>query len=74
MQLFLMIYGGLALIFFIFFEVYSIVQCRDANRMFRIPIYQCNHLRTIAGAILFPIVILIIAIGVITEIILNRRQ
>lgn len=74
MYLFLAIYGVLALTFFIFLEVFSIVQCNEDNKMLKIPVYRTNHLRTLVCAIFFPIVILIVVISVITELILERRK
>lgn len=74
MYLFLAIYGVLALAFFIFLEVFSILQCNEENKIFKIPVYRPNHVRTLICAIFFPIVILIVIIGVITELILERSK
>ena len=74
MYLFLAIYGVLALTFFIFLEVFSIIQCKEDNNMFKIPVYRPNHLRTLVCALFFPIVILIVLISVITELILERSK
>lgn len=74
MYLFLAIYGVLALTFFIFLEVFSIIQCKEDNKMFKIPVYRPNHFRTLVCALFFPIVILIVLISVITELILERSK
>lgn len=72
MYLFFIIYGVSALVFFIFFEVVAVISRREENAKFIKPIYQINHFKTTCCAVFFPIVTLIILIGVITECILDR--
>lgn len=72
--MFWIIYAIIAVIIFIALEVFSVVQCKFDNEMFKIPVYPPNHFRLIMCAVFFPILILIVVIGVITELILERLK
>lgn len=72
--MFWIVYAVIALIIFIALEVFSVVQCKFDNAMFKIPVYSPNHFRLIVSSVFFPIFILIIAISVVTELIIERKK
>lgn len=72
--MFWIIYAIIALTIFIALEVFSVIECKNDNQIFKIPVYSPNHFRLIICSVFFPILILIIAITVITEMILERKK
>lgn len=72
MSIFLAVYSVLALSFFVFYEVLSVISNRKKNSLFIYPVFSTNHTRIVVWSIFFPVALLIVAIQVITETILDR--
>lgn len=74
MTVFLIVYGVIALAVFIAAEVFCNLDVAEKNSMFKIPVYEVNHIKCLITGAFFPIVFLIILIGTIVQYFLERRK
>ena len=74
MTIFLIIYAAIALAVFIAMEVSNYLKAEEENSMFKIPVYEVNHIKCFVTSLFFPIVLLIIVTIAIVQCILERRR
>lgn len=72
--IYLIIYGIVFLICFIWFTVSSCIECKQKNALFLIERYHVNYFRCFLKALFFPITFLIILVAVISALIVYAKE